>query len=326
MPKNGAAWNQLGYARLNQKRNADAITAFRKYVELSPTEPNAHDSLAEALLANGQLDDALAEYEKAIDSSGGKFWSSYNGVATVKAIRGDWDGARAAIAKQKELAPQGIDKLWVQMPVGWTWLAQGKLPDALKALNALEKEAVAAKEQGVVAEAQLRRSYFYLAAGKPADALKALTVAGKAKVDSMSEGAQRGYKASVLAGNLEAYARLGKLADAEKSLTALEETVKGKMTGPMANDLLAFGRGMVAMGKKDHQDAVEAFKGCSEWFDYCRLTLAEAQEKAGDAAAATATRTALLQANHRDAEYWFIRARAEAALKAPGKKVGTLTK
>ena len=101
-PKSGAGWNLVGYAALNQHRNVEAVMAFRRYAEVAPTEPNAHDSLADALLANNQLDEALAEYQSALDTSKGQFVWSWDGIATVKALKGDYDGARAALTKQRD--------------------------------------------------------------------------------------------------------------------------------------------------------------------------------------------------------------------------------
>jgi tetratricopeptide (TPR) repeat protein len=319
-PKSGAGWNLLGYAKVNQKRYDDAVVAFKKYVETSPTEPNAHDSLADALLAADKLDEALAEYEKAIETSGGKFFVSYTGVATVKALRGDWDGARAALAKLKDAATQPSQKIGTSRPLAWTFAAQGKLADALKAADNLEKESAAAKLDGQAAFAAVLRTELLLAGGKHAEALKALTTAEKAKIDALSVGQQRTYRALVLMGLVEANARLGKAADAEKAFTSLEAAAK-EMTGPMANDMVTYARGYVAMAKKDAKGAVTAFQACTEAFDLCRLAAADAQDKAGDAAGATAARAALLKANHREPAYWFVHAKVEAAQKVPGKKV-----
>lgn len=320
-PKAGPGWNLMGYALLNQKKNDEAVAAFRKYVEVSPSEPNAHDSLADALLTNNQLDEAAAEYQKAIDTSGGKFWISWSGIATVKALKADWEGARAALASMKAGAVEAGDKLGVNTMTAWSWLAQGKLADALKVVDAGEKEAVAAKLDWAIARAPLTRGQLSLAGGKYAEALKLFATAEKASVEALTEGQKKFYRAMVLDGLMEAQAKLGKAADAEKTVATMEEFYKTNLTGPTAADAMAFGRGQLALAKKDAKGAVESFKQCSEQFDYCRLALADAQDKAGDGAGATETRTALLKANHREAGYWFVHAQVEAKLKVPGKKV-----
>jgi len=44
-------------------------------VEIAPTEPNGHDSLADALLAANRLDEAEGEYKKALEVSPQFFFS-----------------------------------------------------------------------------------------------------------------------------------------------------------------------------------------------------------------------------------------------------------
>jgi|GEM_PF-2933610 tetratricopeptide (TPR) repeat protein len=316
-PLNGAGWNLLGYARLRQERTDEAVKAFRHYVELAPNEPNAHDSLADALLANDQLDEAATEYQRAIDSSGGKFWFAYNGLATVRAIEGDWAGAREALAKQKAAAPRPVDKVRTNFLTAWTWAAEGKLADALKVIDQTTKDASAEKLDGTVARAAVIKGQLNLAAGKYADALKAFTAADQVKIDMLSDGQKKEHRGLVLTGLTEAQARLGRVAEAEKTLVRLDEFVRGNLTGPLAKDTLSFSRGVVSLAKNDPKQAVESLKMCSSFFDSCRMTLADAQERAGDTTGATFTRTALLKANHRDPEYWFVRARIAKLIKGP---------
>lgn len=317
LPMNGAGWNLLGYSKLHQKRNAEAVSAFRHYVELAPGEPNAHDSLADALLANDQLDAAAIEYQRAIDGSAGKFWYSWSGVATVKALKGDFAGARVALASQKAAAVRPADRAKTNFMTAWTYAAQGKVADALKAVDLAQKEAGAAKLDGIVAHGAVVKGQLHLATGKYAEALKAFGAADKVKVDKLSEGQKRSHRGLVLAGLTEAQARLGKVADAEKTLGTLEEFVKVNLTGPFAADTLAFSRGVVALAKNDPKAAVSSLEKCSEFFDYCRMTLADAQDRAGDPLAGSETRAVLLKANHREPEYWFVRAQLEAKIKGP---------
>jgi hypothetical protein len=81
---------------------------------------------------------------------------------------------------------------------------------------------------------------------------------------------------------------------------------------------MAFGNGLVALSKKDSKEAIDSLENCSEHFDYCRLILAETQEKAGLSGPAAETRAALLEVNHRDPMYWFVRAQLESKQKMPG--------
>ena len=63
----GFYYNQLGYFYLDQKREADGVRQFKKYVEAEPLSANAHDSLGEGLLALGRYDDAISALQRALE-------------------------------------------------------------------------------------------------------------------------------------------------------------------------------------------------------------------------------------------------------------------
>jgi tetratricopeptide (TPR) repeat protein len=320
-PKAGAAWNQLGYAYVNKKQWDDAVGAFKKYVEIAPTEANAHDSLADALMWSGKIDEAATEYQKAVDA---KMPMSLNGVAAVKAIKGDWAGARTACDALHEASSDPevkVEALWWK---GVAFAGEGKLADAVKTLEQSEKEATDAKLEFQAAIAPIIRGNLLLDAGKTADAIKQFALAEKAKVDTVTEGDKRKVNGFRLLGLAEAQARSGKAADAEKTVAKLEEVYKAVPADVQGQELVAHARGFALIAKKDFKGAVEALSKCGDDADLCRVTLAEAQEKAGDAAAATATREQVMAANHRNPMY--LEARAKLAAAAPGKKVAAETK
>ncbi|MEM8894834.1 MAG: tetratricopeptide repeat protein [Bacteroidota bacterium] len=58
--------NTLGYVYLRSGRIREAVTTFMFNTYYFPYEPNVYDSYAEALEADGQLDQALENYEKAL--------------------------------------------------------------------------------------------------------------------------------------------------------------------------------------------------------------------------------------------------------------------
>jgi len=58
--------NAYGYQLLGGGKAADAVAIFRENVKRNPASWNAHDSLAESLLALGRKDEAIAMYKKAL--------------------------------------------------------------------------------------------------------------------------------------------------------------------------------------------------------------------------------------------------------------------
>jgi Flp pilus assembly protein TadD len=86
----------IGYAALRQRDPDNAIAAFNEYVRILPQEPNAQDSLGEALLGAGKFTEAETAFRKALELSP-QFWNAHEGIAFAKFYAGDWaGGARRA--------------------------------------------------------------------------------------------------------------------------------------------------------------------------------------------------------------------------------------
>jgi tetratricopeptide (TPR) repeat protein len=78
-----APMNSFGYALLERKRIADAITVFQLNVEAYPRSANVYDSLGDAYQAAGRKDDAIKAYEKAL-SIDPNFASSLENLRRLK--------------------------------------------------------------------------------------------------------------------------------------------------------------------------------------------------------------------------------------------------
>jgi len=67
-PKNGAAYNALGYTFLRQKDYAAAEQNFKKQIAVTPDDPNAYDSLGDCYAERGRMDEAMALFQKALQT------------------------------------------------------------------------------------------------------------------------------------------------------------------------------------------------------------------------------------------------------------------
>ena len=306
-PERGAAWNVLGYAYVGMKQHPQAVEAFRRYAEAAPLEPNAHDSLGDALLANNQLEPARAAYQRALDSSGGSFWASNDGVATVCAIQRDWFCARAAIEKARHAAPLQDDQLRLMEWTAWSYLSDNQPAEAYRALADLAHDAKRANLELRLAEAEVLKGKFLITEGRHKEALATFTALGKQKLPTLNEGQRLTVNARRLHGVVEAQARLNNLGAAERALGELRTLFDFRPRDVQGMDAVAHSRGLIALQKKDPALAISAFMQCSEAYDACKLNLAEAQLAAGDAPAAARTRAEVRLANHRDPEYWWVR-------------------
>lgn len=105
-PMSGAPCNGLAYLLLGAGRTDEALVVFKRYVQVAPGDPNAHDSFAEGLLAAGRVDEALAEYQKAL-SLDPWFASSQLGAGYCYERMGNVPQTRAFYQRYVELVPKG---------------------------------------------------------------------------------------------------------------------------------------------------------------------------------------------------------------------------
>ena len=80
-----AQLNTLGYQLLQRSMIEEAIAVFRLNVESYPGAPNTHDSLGEAYAEAGEIDLAIASYERCLELAP----YNANAVFMLKQLRGD---------------------------------------------------------------------------------------------------------------------------------------------------------------------------------------------------------------------------------------------
>ncbi len=67
-PESAGAYGNLGAALMNKGQVDEAIACYQKAIELDPKYAMAHTNLGFALTRKGQVDEAIACYQKAIDT------------------------------------------------------------------------------------------------------------------------------------------------------------------------------------------------------------------------------------------------------------------
>ena len=306
-PEAGSAFNMLGYAYLRQGKADEAIDAFKRYVGAMPNEPNPQDSLAEALMAGGQLKEAEAGFRKAAEISP-QFWIAWEGVAYSKFFAGDWAGGREALVKSREGAPRGADRIASDEMSAWASLAERKIPEALKELDAAEKSADAQATD--VATINLDRAVVLLDAARYRDAVAAISTAlNLADNGKLPPFASKNTRQLGLALRSVAEGKMGDAAAAQKTVAALEQESSARPEDPLLQSSLHLARGMLALAQSDAAGAKAHFAQCLNVDVYCRWQEVLAAEKAGDRAGADAARAELLRVYRRDPIYLYVRSR-----------------
>ena len=287
----GGAQNMIGYAALRQRDPDAAITAFNEYVRILPQEPNAHDSLGEALLGAGKFADAEAEFRKALELSP-QFWNAHEGIAMAKFYAGDWAGGRAALNAAKSAATRAADKVGIDDELAAAAVAQRNYAEALRINDAASKTEGATPFDLTVVP--VRRASILVAAGRPKDALPVLTTAIQtAGSGQLPPGASRNLRREALRTQVAAQARLGDAAAAEKTSAMLDQDAQARPDDPTAQSAMHYGRGELAMAQKKPADALKHFGECSPEDDMARWRGIAAAQAAGDKAAAESARQTL---------------------------------
>jgi Flp pilus assembly protein TadD len=286
-PKASFVYRALADAQAQQKKYDDALASAKKYAEAAANEPGAHQALGSAMLNVDKAKDAVAEFAKAVEL-GPKDRSAYYDLATVKAITGDYAGAKEAIEKSKAAEVQPTDGLERANNMAWLLFDEGKDGEALALLEKTEKDADKDKLPWPAEQAALRSRAMFLL-GKGADARKSAD-AQIAKCDSKPESSELYKVGCHLTGLLnKAFAEIavGNLADAKKTVAELTERSKKwpenrwlSLSAEMFNDQLA------ALEKKDKEKkaAAELLAKCPPDDFFWRVAILRMAEKDGDKA------------------------------------------
>jgi tetratricopeptide (TPR) repeat protein len=124
------AYNQLGYITMVQTRFAEAEEYFTSYRFIAPDQANPHDSLGELYIIQGRYDEAETSFETAIRIKP-EFWNSYVGLANVRMLEEDFQGAAETIDRLAALedSPEwDVDRLrcrlrFAEAEANQTWKA-----------------------------------------------------------------------------------------------------------------------------------------------------------------------------------------------------------
>jgi len=159
-----------------------------------------------------------------------------------------------------------------------------------------------------------------LARGKSADAEKtAKAAADRIATEAVSDVARGFLSREALTVAVWVAAVAKQPMQAAEALARLEKASPDADQDAYQADGLAYARGEMAWARGDLKGAIEQLSKCLGEDDLCRFRLAAAQEKAGDKAAAAATRKSILDARHGGKFALLVRAWLTEPPKAPKK-------
>jgi tetratricopeptide (TPR) repeat protein len=98
----GALYDQM-------KQPKDAIAAYQRAVDMEPGDPQTMDALAQALLTNNQLDEALKEYKALAEADPDNSLEALVHIAEIQRRQSNYQDALATIQKARKLDPNSLE-------------------------------------------------------------------------------------------------------------------------------------------------------------------------------------------------------------------------
>ena len=141
-PSYPLSYNNLGLVLYNQGDAQEAIAQYGRAIQLDPKYLFAHWNLAYALQHELKLDAALAEYRAAVESTSDRrqlamLHTSVGDVLRQKA--GTDTNVDGAVAEYRHAIAIDPDYYWPHNNLGLIWLDQGRIDDAIAEFRSATK-------------------------------------------------------------------------------------------------------------------------------------------------------------------------------------------
>ena len=302
-------YNQLGYAYRFLDQYGPAETAFKKYVELIPDDPNPYDSYAELLMKMGRFDESIAMYKKAL-AIDANFVASYIGIGNDQLFKGQPAAARETFAKIAAVARNTGEKRTAHFWTAAAYVHEGATDKAVAEIEANYALSGAEQDGGTQAGDLNLMGDILREAGRIDDALvkygKAVEVSEAARVPAEAKAATR---RNYLFEQARAAVARHDVATAKTKAAAYATEVAARKV-PFELRQQQELEGLIALEEKRYAAAVQSF-GKANQQDPCILYLtAVALKGAGDATRATAMAAKAAAFNQLSFNYGYVRAKA----------------
>lgn len=275
------ALNQLCYAENARGDFEQALEAIDRYISIAPNEANPYDTRADLLASNGQLDAAIASYQKALEKKP-DFTASRIKLGAMYVFNREYEPARREF--DTLLAPGSkADRSTALLSLAYIPIHQGKFNDALAQLDT----AIRAGRDTIGPHGfdQDRASYHYVKAqiyselGQHQEAIGELREAAVV-IRRAAPSSQFSY----LCIAAREYAEMGELEAADSSMESITRGIDSMDSAPVTYK--AYGRGLVALGAGKPEEAVKLLEkairnSSAEAYFGWRFNLATAYLEAG---------------------------------------------
>jgi Tfp pilus assembly protein PilF len=305
-PKRIAPWSILGAIAEDQGNKVEAVEARRNVAEMRPEDPAAQADYSYALIFAGKLGEAeeVARSAAALPRADAKPLAA---LANVQFYQSLFAKGRENVAKARSLSADENERFGLDEFALFTHVAEGRYQAALQAASALENAARAAKNPNTVVLAVLDRAFAAALLGKHNEGQRYAAEAwARSESEPLSGIGRKELQRTILVARMWTQALGKNTADAEKTLALIEKDEADSRSDANAQSAAAWGRGVLKLAKGDATGAAQELSKCIPSADLCHFHLALAQEKAGDKAAARATRATFLSQQRTQNSFYLV--------------------
>jgi len=153
-PNRSTTWSRLGLLYAIKEQKQKSAEALAKAIELNPKDFNAHESLGDAALERGELDEAVRRFLLASDVAPGKAQAELVVKAAQELVKAKQPARALEVLEQARA--KGVTSVELNQELGDQLVAANRWDDAVAAYTAAAEKDASAWE--LVAELELRQS------------------------------------------------------------------------------------------------------------------------------------------------------------------------
>jgi tetratricopeptide (TPR) repeat protein len=316
-PTFSQSWNNLGYAARAIGRFDEAEEAFRKYIEVLPSDPNPYDSYAEFLMKMGRFEESIVQYRKALEVDP-TFNASDIGIAHNQMFLGRGSEARATMDALFAKAPNDGVRTNALLWKAAAWLHEGNQARAFEVLE--ERRAISVEKSDWTTlsgdDGLIGRTMLDLGAIESAAERFAWSVEEIEKAD-VPEGVKEATRRNHIYNEALVALAEGDIARAKEKTAAYHTAIQGPAVPfELRQDHELMGR--IALAEGNGAEAVAHLEQANQQDPRVLLLTARAHEAAGNQQAAAELIRQVAEFNQLGFPLSYVRGEAREMAASPG--------
>jgi tetratricopeptide (TPR) repeat protein len=276
-PEFSQPYNQMGYAYRFLEDYNSSEEAFKQYIKLIPDDPNPYDSYAELLLKMGKYDESVKYYKKAL-AVNPNFVASHIGIATNFNYMGKHEDARKQLKELYDMARNNGERRAVHFATTVSYVAEGNFVKAQEELEMQYALAEKINDAAAMAGDFGTMGNILLEAGEIDEALTKFEKSVKLIQGSdLSQEVKNNSKRFFLFNRARIALKKNDFKAAKTNAKEFQEQVKS-INNPFQIRLSHGLVGMIALGEKDFDKAIEELEQANQQNPYTFYRMAQAYE------------------------------------------------